>query len=341
MLQAILKEKKVIDYRQVDLPEPQKNQVLIKVKNIGICGSDIHAYHDAHPFISLPIVQGHEVTGVIEKLGADVNTFSKGDRVVIRPQRFCRKCRACRDGQYNICENIEVLGCLSTGAASEYYAVEESIVYKLPDNINLDAGTLIEPLAVAIHAIKRGGGVENKNVLVLGAGTIGNLVGQAANAMGAKSVMITDVSDYRLRLAENCGLHNGVNITNTNLNEVVINKFGVEKADIIFDCVALESTINEAIEIARKGTSIILVGVFGSLPKVDLGIVQDRELSLIGTLCYVHEDFKEAIQLATEGKVNLDNLITNVFPFNEYNEAYQYIDSSKDGFQKVVIKVND
>lgn len=339
MDQAILQSKENIEFKKVPIPEINENEVLLNVKSIGVCGSDVSAYADKHPFINLPVVPGHEVAAVIEKIGEAVRAFKIGDIVTIRPQRYCGHCYQCREGKYNICEKIEVLGCLSTGAASNYYAIEQELVYKLPKDITYDEGTLVEPLSVAVHAVNKSGGVTGKNVLVIGAGTIGNLVTQVAKANGAKNIITSDVADYKLDVLKEIGIDNVVNAKNEDLEEKLLEIYGKDKADVIFDCVATDITINQSLRIARKGTNIVLVGVPGNNIKVDIGYVQDHELNLIGTLCYRDDDYVKAINLIKNNEVNVSKLVTKVFPFKKYNEAFQYIDDNKDTVIKAVINI--
>lgn len=340
MKQAVLDEPKSFQFQEVPVPVPKKGEALLKMKAIGICGSDIHTYLGKHPFVHTPVVLGHESSGEIISFGpGDHGDLKIGDRVVLRPQRTCGTCRPCREGRYNICEKLDVLGCLSTGPSSEYFAVESSILYKIPDFLSYAAGTVLEPLAVGIHAVKRAGDPAGKNVLVCGAGTIGNVVAQAAKGLGAANVIITDVSDYKLDLAQTCQINHTVNVKDQDLGDAVNNILDGDQIDLILECSAVESVLNQAIDIAPKGISIIIVGVFEDMPKVDMAAVQDREYSLIGTLMYTHEDYMDAIRLAAEKKADLQNLITKTFPFDEYGEAYRYVENNRSTVQKVVIEM--
>lgn len=339
MKQSVLIAPETFELKEIDVPKPQRNEVLLKIKAIGICGSDIHTYYGKHPFVHTPIVMGHEVTGEIVELGTDVKGFLEGDRVVIRPQRTCGECRPCKQGRYNVCKKLNVLGCLSTGASSDYFAVESSLLYKLPDHVSFNAGTLIEPLAVGIHAIKRGGSAEGKNVLVTGAGTIGLMVAQAAKALGAAAVMITDICNYKLDLAKKCGSLYTVNVASHDLKQCVKDTFGEEGLDLIIECSAVETVLNQVIDIAPKGIDIVIVGVFESFPRTDLASVQDREYSLIGSLMYTHEDYVEAISMAERKTVCLDELITKTFTLEQNKHAYDFIKKNKNITQKVVIEV--
>ena len=328
-----------IEFRDVPVPKVKEGQVLVKINRIGICGSDIHVYHGKHPYTSYPVVQGHEVSGEIVKLTDGGSNFKEGDKVTIQPQMVCGRCYSCKHGQNHICDNLKVMGFQATGMASEYFAVDLKKVLKLPENISYDHGALVEPLAVAVHALKRGGDIKRRKILILGAGPIGNLVAQAANGMGAQSVMITEISDYRLNIARECGINYCLNSKTQDIGEKLINTFGEDKADLILECVGINTTTEQAIANARKGTDIIVVGVFAEKATVDLGLVQDRELRLIGTLMYQEEDYRKAIELIEESKVKLDPIITEHFPFEDYLEAYKYIEEKKDKIMKVMIKL--
>ena len=337
MQQAIVVSPGKIEFRDIPIPQTQPDEVLIQVKRIGICGSDIHVYHGLHPFTSYPIVQGHEVAGVIAEVGTQVKGFARGDTVVFMPQVTCGECYPCCHGMYHICENLKVMGFQTNGAAQEYFPVRADRILKLPASMPLDHAALIEPISVAVHALSRFGSTTGLNVLVLGAGTIGNLVAQVAAANGAKRVVITDVSEYRLDKARQCGLMDAVNPIHEDLDNAILKAFGPDKADLIVECVGVQDTITQAIEHARKGSTIIVVGVFSQKPSVDLGLIQDRELSMIGTLMYQRKDYESAIELVSTGKLRLDQIVTHRFAFKEYLQAYKAIESSGGKYMKVML----
>jgi L-iditol 2-dehydrogenase len=201
-----------------------------------------------------------------------------------------------------------------------------------------DIGALVEPTAVAVHAVAKADIQPGQQVVVLGAGPIGNLVAQVAKANGAAQVIITDLSDFRLELAARCGLDVTLNPQKEDLGQAIEARFGPDKADVIFECVGIQATVEQAVRYARKGSAIILVGVFGKKPMVDLMLVQNRELSLVGTQMYQRVDYEQAIKLMAENKLQLDDLITNHYNFNEYPAAYQFIDEHRDEAMKVIIK---
>ncbi|MCL2703008.1 MAG: alcohol dehydrogenase catalytic domain-containing protein [Defluviitaleaceae bacterium] len=338
MLQMTLSAPKTITRGEVPEPRAASGQVVIKVVRSGICGSDIHAYYDKHPFISLPIVTGHEFSGTIAEIGEGVSGFTAGNRVTVMPQVFCGECLNCRKGRYNICSTLKVIGCQTPGASQEMLAADAKLVLLLPDGMGFDEGAMLEPVAVGIHACRRAGCVENKKVAVLGAGTIGNLAAQAAKALGAESVMITDISGPRLELAKKCGIEHTVNISERDLAAEIKNLWGGDGADLIIECVGLQSAIDQAINIGRKGSDIVVAGVFGEYASVNMGLVQDKELNLIGTLMYTKEDWLDAMRLADGKRIVLEPLMSARFPLSALGEAFTYIENNKDTALKVLIE---
>ncbi len=339
MKQAVMTAPGAIEIRDIERPGYGPDEVLIAVKRIGVCGSDIHVWHGLHPYTGYPVVQGHEVSGVIAEVGRDVSGLAPGDKVTFMPQVTCGECYPCRHGMYHICESLKVMGFQTDGAGQEYFPIAADLVLKLPDEMSLDQAAMIEPISVGVHAIARGGGAEGKKVLVLGAGTIGNLTAQVARASGAAAVMITDVSDYKLDKARQCGFESVVNPQQENLGEALLRDFGPDRADLIVECVGVEATITDAVNEARKGSTIVVVGVFGEKPRVDLGLVQDRELSLVGTLMYQQADYERAIELVTGGLMQLDKLVTDRFAFDDYLDAYHYIEQAGGKTMKVMIEL--
>jgi len=340
MLQAVMTQAGEIEFRDVQKPSIADEQALIQIKRIGVCGSDIHVYRGLHPYTGYPVVQGHEVSGVVAQVGQGVEGLAVGDKVTFTPQVTCGACYPCRHGMYHICESLKVMGFQTDGAAQEFFPVDADKVLRMPDHVSLDQTAMVEPVAVAVHALSRAGeDLAGNKVLVLGAGTIGNLTAQTARAMGASAVMITDISAYKLEQARACGIDLTVNTGEDDLGEAILRHFGPSRADLILECVGVQDTITQAVENARKGTTIIVVGVFGKKPTVDLGLVQDRELSLVGTLMYQKRDYERAIALVAEDKLRLDLLITHRFSFDAYPEAYETIEALQGHYMKVMIEL--
>ena len=341
MLQQVMTAPGEIVFNEIDMPQPADDQILIRIRRIGVCGSDIHVYHGKHPFTKYPVTQGHEVSGEIVSVGKALNGWHIGQKVTIEPQVVCGECYPCRHGKYNLCENLKVMGFQTVGTVSEYVVMDEKHVTALPDEMSFDEGAMIEPLAVTVHAANRAGSVEGKKIWVIGAGPIGILLMQSLKAKGAACVFMTDISDTRLEIAQNCGADYVMNTAHTDPEEEVLRIFGRDKPDLIYDCAGSNISIGQAIRIARKGSMIILVAVFSSLAAVDLAVLNDHELDLNTSMMYRHEDYVEAIELVRQGKINLRALMSRHFPFRRYLEAYQYIDANREQTMKVLIDVDD
>jgi L-iditol 2-dehydrogenase len=340
MLQEVMTAPHEIRFDEVPLPEAKPGQVLVQIKRIGICGSDIHVFHGQHPYVTYPLTQGHEVSAKVVALGEGVTEFRIGHKVTIEPQVYCGHCYPCTHGKYNLCENLKVMGFQTTGTASEYFAVDATKVTALPDNMTYDEGAMIEPLAVTVHACKRADDVRNKKIAVLGAGPIGILLCQTLKAFGAAEVMVTDVSDYRLELAKKCGADYIYNTRNVDFAGAIVECFGEDKADIIYDCAGNDITMGQAIQNARKGSTIILVAVYAGMAKVDLAKLNDSELDLNTSMMYRHEDYMDAIRIVGEGKVQLKPLMSKHYSFKDYLAAYEYIDNNRETTMKVLVDVD-
>lgn len=341
MLQQVVVAPGKIEFREVPIPEIGPDQVLVRIKRIGICGSDLRVFSGDYPGVSYPLTQGREASGEIVAAGSSVLNLFPGQKVTIQPQVTCGECRYCREGKYNLCENLKVMGFQAPGMASEYFAVDADRVATLPADSSYEAGTMVEPLAVAVHAVKRAGNVNRKKVLILGAGPIGVITAQAAKGMGAEAVMITDLMDQRLEIAKRCGADFCVNAGKGDLGEALKEHFGTDHADIIYDCAGTDVTIGQAIRYASAGSRIVLVGVYKGWAKVDLAALADKELKLYTTLMYRNEDYLDAIGLIDEKKVNLDAMITGRFPFKKYEEAYRCLQENRDRMIKAMIEVGE
>lgn len=340
MRQAVLVEPKHIEFKNIpDLtPETLKeDEILINVKRIGICGSEIHSYHGLHPATFYPVVQGHEYSGTVVAVGAKVTACKAGDNVTARPQLVCGKCGPCRRGQYNVCEELRVQAFQADGAAQDYFIVPENRIVKLPEGMSLDYGAMVEPCAVGAHSTARAGELTGKNVVVSGAGTIGNLVAQFAQARGAKKVLITDVSDFRLAKARECGIANTLNVTKTPLKDAIKDFFGDEGYQVGFEVAGVESSIRSLMETIEKGSTIVVVAVFAKDPALSMFYLGEHELTLVGTMMYRHEDYLKAVECIAKKTVNLQPLISNRFAFEQYDEAYGFIDDSKGTSMKVIV----
>lgn len=339
MRQAILVEPKHIEFKEVAEPKAADltaHQILVNIKRIGICGSEIHSYHGLHPATFYPVVQGHEYSGVVMAVGSEVTVCKPGDHITARPQLVCGKCNPCKRGQYNVCEHLRVQAFQTDGAAQDFFVVDDDRVAKLPEGMSLDYGAMIEPSAVGAHASNRTD-VKGKNVVVSGAGTIGNLIAQFCIARGAKNVLITDVSDLRLAKARECGIKHTLNITKKTLKEAAQELFGEEGYQVGFEVAGVEVSIRSLMETIEKGSDIVVVAVFAKDPALSMFYLGEHELRLIGSMMYRHEDYLTAIDYVSKGIVNLKPLVSNRFAFEEYDDAYKFIDTHRETSMKVLI----
>jgi len=319
---------------EVDIPKPALNEVLIKVKACGICGTDLHAYYGEHPFISYPIVPGHEFSGIIEKTD---------EHVVVEPLLTCGKCYNCKIGRYNICNDLKVIGCQTDGAFAQYITVPINKVFSIPKDMSFEEATFVEPIAVGIHAIKKAGDIKGERIVIMGAGPIGLIILQLSKIFGVKEVIITDILNSRLKLAKELGANYAINVKEENLIEWVYNTFGRDGIDKVFECVGGDQsiTINQAINLTRKGTRIILIGVFKRSLPVEIKLIQDRELEIVGSLVYTSIDFSEAINLLYTKKINVNKLISKLLPLERVEEAMKMLVEEKERYIKIILKPND
>ena len=308
---------------------------------LGAMNGSRKRYEGLAGVIVITTKKGKQGSSSFSYTGKDVTEFHEGQKVTIEPQVYCGQCYPCRHGKYNLCEELKVMGFQTTGTASEYFAVDASKVTPIPEDMSYEEGAMIEPLAVAVHGVKQVGDVKGLNIAVLGAGPIGNLVAQAAKGMGAAKVMITDVSDLRLDKAKECGIDVCVNTMEKDFGEAMVEAFGPDKADVIYDCAGNNITMGQAIKYARKGSIIVLVAVFAGMATVDLAVANDHELDIKSTMMYRHDDYVDGIELVNEGKVHLRPLISKTFAFKDYLKAYQYIDDNRETTMKVIINVQE
>jgi L-iditol 2-dehydrogenase len=262
----------------IEIPRPGPGEVLLKIHRIGVCGSDIHVFHGKHPNTKYPVVQGHEFSATIESVGADVTGLKPGMKVTSMPQIVCGECAPCRRGDYHICDKLKVQGFQAPGCGQEYWVTTAASIIPLPEIFTFDQGALVEPVSVAVHAASRVGNLSDQRVAVLGAGPICNLVAQVARASGA-NVLITDLSEYRLEVARQCGLENISNAKDETLPQAA-RVFGVDGFDVGLECVGQEPTIIATVSTIEKGGTIVVVGVFGDKQRVDMGLVQDLDMKV-------------------------------------------------------------
>jgi len=328
----------VIEHK--DVPAPGKlgpKEVLLKIQRIGVCGSDIHVFHGEHPATPYPVIQGHEYSAIVQETGNEVTMVKPGMKATARPQLVCGTCAPCRRGQYNACQNLKVQGFQAPGVAQDYFVVPEDRLIVLPDSLSLEQGAMIEPAAVGAHSTSRTTGIEGKNVVVAGAGTIGNMVAQFAKARGAKKVLITDISDFRLEKARECGIDHALNVADTPFDEGARSVFGEDGFQVGFEAAGVQSTLDYMMANLEKGGDIVILGVYSQNPTINMYFLGEHELNVFGSMMYRHEDYEAAVQMIEAGKINIEPLISNHFPLELYLDAYKYIEEQGDKTMKVMI----
>jgi 2-desacetyl-2-hydroxyethyl bacteriochlorophyllide A dehydrogenase len=329
--QAVLTEK--------DLPPLGRRQVLIAVRAAAVCGSDLHIYKGKHPAVSLPTAIGHELAGVVSAAGEEVDKFKPGDRVTVEPVVACGRCRPCRQGQYGYCEHISYQYRQGQGAFTTWYIAEERYTYHLPDDISLVAGALIEPLAVAVHAVKRAQISLDDQVVILGAGAIGILVAAVCRAAGARQVIISDYNSRRLALAREMGADCTVDLSSGQEVEKVVAELSAGRgADKVFECAGLEATFNQMMNILRIGGSGIQLGIYEQ-PRININaaLFVAREISIKGSQGYCW-DFETALALSP--KIGLERLVTHTFALERLDEAFRTALDPQAGAVKIIIEIN-
>ncbi|MHB1628807.1 MAG: zinc-dependent alcohol dehydrogenase [Bacilli bacterium] len=337
MKQALLSAAEQIAVCTAQEPVAGERDVVLRVDHVGICGSDIHAYYDRHPFIQLPIVLGHEATGVVASIGSQVSRLAVGDRIVIEPTLACGQCERCLSGRPHICDRLRVVGCQFPGAFAEYVVIPEENAIPLPDHVSLQHGAMVEPLAVGVRACRRGGVAEGSTVCIVGAGTIGIMTAVAARELGAARVVLLDVSPVKCSLAQRMGFEavcNAGAAPQTLLRDL----FGAKGPDTMLECVGVASSLRFCVEGAPKGGRIVIVGVFEEDVTAPMALVQDRELELLGTLMYTRADFLEALSWMAAGRIDAQLLITRVFPLAEAAQAFAFIRDQKGSAVKVMLR---
>ena len=330
----------VIEHREV--PEPGKikdNEVLLKIKRIGVCGSDIHVFHGKHPATSYPVVQGHEYSAIVEAIGKNVTKVKTGMRVTARPQLVCGICGPCKRGQYNACQELKVEGFQAPGVAQDLFVVPEDRIVAFPDGMSFEQGAMIEPAAVGAHSTNRVSGLKGKNVVVSGAGTIGNLVAQFAKARGAAKVLITDKSDYRLNIARQCGIWGTLNVKDIPFEKGISSFFGNEGFQIGFEAAGVQSSLDVLMKFVEKGGDVVILGVYSQNPVINMFYLGEHELNVFGSMMYRHEDYEAAVEMIASGKIITAPLLSKSFPFSKYLDAYRFIEEQGDKSMKVMIEL--
>lgn len=317
---------------------PGAGEVQIAVSHCGICGTDLHIFHGVmDKRVRMPQILGHEMSGTVAALGAGVSGFQIGDPVTVMPLDPCGNCPACAAGHSHICQNLKFLGIDTPGAFQSYWTVPAHTLHRLPLNLSLAHGALIEPLAVAYHDVRMAGVKPGDQVVVLGGGPIGMLVAMVAQNAGA-SVLLSEINPYRIGLARSLGFE-AVDPRETDLVQQVMARTGGAGADIVFEVSGSQAGAKVMTELLRTRGLAVVVAIFGQPPQVDLFKFFWRELRLQGVRVYESEDFAAAIQLAAAGSLPLDKLITDVRPLSQLRQGLEEMEQGGE-VMKILLEIS-
>lgn len=316
---AVLHRPHDVRIEQRPLPELGPRDVLVEVRSVGVCGSDIHYYEHGRIgsfIVERPLVLGHEASGVVVERGAEAVRHAAGQRVALEPGIPCGRCSECRHGRYNLCPDVRFFATPPIdGAFARYVAIHEDFAFPLPDELSDDAGALIEPLSVGIWACWKGGVTLGTRVLVTGAGPIGNLAMQAARAAGATTVTVVDVNVDRLRRSHELGATETLDTRERPLAEIDAT------FDVLLECTGDAVLTRDAVLALRPAGTAILVGMGpGMDATLPVATIQTREILLTGTFRYANT-YPAAIALAASGRIQLDALVDARFPLEAVDEA--------------------
>jgi L-iditol 2-dehydrogenase len=341
MRSLVLTDYRKLEIQDMPLPEVGPGDVRVKVDSCGICGSDVHGYDGSSGRRVPPLIMGHEAAGVVESVGSGVEAVRPGDRVTFDSMISCGRCRSCRAGEINLCDNRRVVGVSpgdwkQHGAFAEYVVVPERIVFRLPDGLSFAQAAMVEPVSVAVHAVSRTPIRLGDRAVVVGCGMIGLLTVQAAKAAGCGTIIAVDLDDTRLERAA----HLGADVTlgpKDDIPAAVVAATDGRGADVAFEAVGAAEPIATAIASLRKGGALTLIGNVTPRVDVDLQAIVTRELTLYGS-CASSGEYPLCLDLLGRGVVKVDELVTAVAPLEEGPSWFDRLYAREPGLMKVILQ---
>ena len=332
-----------MELREIPVPAPKENEYLIKVISTGICGSDFEGYLGKTGRRTPPMIMGHEFSGVIEK-APEGGKYGEGETVTVFPKVFCGECEYCKEGLENVCPNGICLGCMSlNGSMCEYITTEEKYIFPFK-NVSFDAAAMTEPLAVAYRSVFKITDEEikkSKNIIVIGAGTIGLLALILLKYRGAENVIVSDATPSRLEKARELGASHTINPREMDFETAVLEATGGKLCDISIEAVGITPTAENSLDALRIGGTAIWIGNAQKIIQIDMQKVVTRELSIRGNYVYSYKEFGECVRLIESGKVKLEPLMTNRYRLEDGVQAFKDLESNKDGRMLKVFLENE
>jgi len=323
-------------------PEPQDDEVLIRVAACGICGSDVHGMDGSTGRRIPPVIMGHEAAGTVVKSGPAAGAWHPGERVTFDSTLYCGACEYCADGMVNLCKNRRILGVScgeyrQHGAFAEYVSVPGRVICRLPERVSFEQAVFVEPTAVALHAVRRAQAGPGQTGLVVGAGIIGLLTLQALKAAGCEKVYATDLSESRLALAKELGADEVFPAKAGGLKEAMLARTGGEGVDVVMECVGLGVTVQTAVDCVRKGGSVGLVGNLAQRIEFPLQSVVTREISLFGS-CASAGEYPAALEEIAAGRIRVEPLMSAVRPLAEGADWFHKLHAAEGDLIKVILR---
>ncbi|AWI05964.1 zinc-binding alcohol dehydrogenase family protein [Clostridium drakei] len=323
-----------------EIPKITKlDDVLIKTKRVGICGSDVHLYHGENPLAVLPRVMGHEVVGEVVEIGDDVKNLNVGDHVVIEPINYCGKCYACRHGMPNVCKDLSVFGVHEDGGMREYFTVPEKQCHVMNKNLDWDTAVLAEPYTIGANSTARGDVGVGDTVLIQGAGPIGICILKLAKIKGA-TVMMTDVVEDKLKFAKENGADRVVNVAKEDIKEAVKDWTNGEGVNKVIDAVGSPKTFELGFDLASPAGTIVALGFSEKASQIPQMPITKNQLTVVGTRLQAYQ-FDNVIRLMESGMLKSDGLITHKFKFDQVQEALDFIDKDSEKVKKMILTFED
>lgn len=337
---AVVTEPYKVEIKEANKPKANSKDVLIKVKTAGICGSDLHLFKGTHAFRKLPAILGHEMAGEVIEVGNEVTKIKIGDRVTVEPQIGCGECEQCRQGFVNLCTNKIVPGTPKWGGTfADYFVAPENTVYKLGENVSYELGTLIEPLAVAVHAVRRISSLNNnskKSMAILGSGTIGLLSLVVAKKLGFDFVMNTDTVEFNLDKAKKYGSDVTANPLKEDILKLAKDVTDNKGFDVAIVAAGSKNILDQASSIVKRRGQIVLIAMITQeIPFYSYSIVFNEQ-TLTGAMTYQSRDFSEATDLINNG-LDLSGMITQRLPMEETQKGLEMLDKKIDNIVKIIV----